>query len=203
MKFSLPRLMLVTDRHLMQPDFDSALESALHGGARLVQLREKNLSDDRALALAKRVAGRCDDSGAQFLINNRVEVAREIGVGVHFPEREIENIASTRSNGVLIGASVHSLAAAQRAQKCGADYLFFGSVFETASHPESTPAGLEALREITARVSIPVFAIGGISVDNARLCLDAGAHGVAVIRAVWQAPDVARAVRELLVILEQ
>lgn len=190
---SLPRLMLVTQSARMRPDFLAALEAALRGGARLIQLREKELPDAELLPLARGAQALCEKFGARLLINGRAEIARQIGAGVHWPEN-----AELRFEGGVNGVSTHSLESARRAAEQGADYLIFGSVFETRTHPGEAPAGLEKLRAVCAAVDIPVFAIGGVTAQNAAACLAAGAHGIAVIGAAWDAPDVEAAVRALI-----
>ena len=195
---TLARFMVITDRSLMRPAFSEALSSAVLGGARLLQLREKNLSQSGVLRLAQTSQAICEQSRARLLINSDYEITRKIGAfGTHL--RESQSVHEARK--VLepkysVGQSVHSLDAAFHAARAGADYLVFGSIFPTESHPESTPLGLDALREFTRQVSIPVFAVGGICIHNARDCLDAGAYGVAVVRAVWDAPNTEIAVRE-------
>jgi thiamine-phosphate pyrophosphorylase len=199
----LPRLMLVTQSSLMRPDFLGALSAAIEGGARLVQLREKGAARTELSDLAHEAKAICAARGAQFFVNGNLEIAREIGAGLHLPEAQ--SVAQARralGREYSIGQSVHSLEAARRAQDGGADYIVFGSVFPTASHAGSTPRGLEALREVTHEISIPVFAIGGVSCENTLPCLKAGAYGIAVMRAVWQAKNVAGAVRELNAMLK-
>lgn len=190
----LPRLMLVTQRERMRPDFFGALEAALRGGARLIQLREKNLSGAEFEALARRAHSLCAQHGATLLLNNAPGLAQVLGAGLHQPETAL----AAEGEFSLRGASVHSLEATRRAAGQGAAYLVFGSVFETQSHPGAAPTGLQALREVCAIVEVPVFAIGGITAVNAQQCLAAGAHGVAIIGAVWDAPDIEAAVRELV-----
>ncbi len=195
---TLARFMIITDRNLMRPSFSEALSAAVLGGARLLQLRENNLSPSGVLELAQTAQEICGASKARLLINSDFEIARKVGAfGTHL--RESQSIYAVRKllePEYSVGQSVHSLEAAFRAEKAGADYLVFGSIFPTPSHPGSTPLGLDALREFTDQVSIPVYAIGGITLQNARLCLEAGAYGVAAISAIWKAPDVAAAVRE-------
>ena len=198
----LPRLMQVTQNSLMHPDWHTALETALAAGARLVQLREKEASPAQFLQLALRAKALCDRYGAQLVVNGQVEIARETGAGVHL--QESQSVAAARAllgARCPIGQSVHSVAAAQRAQAEGCNYLVFGSVFATATHPGSIPAGLDALEEVTRLTSLPVLAIGGITPENAAVCRKHGAHGVAVIRAVWDAQNIAEAVHQFLTAL--
>ncbi len=185
--------MLVTQRARMKPDFASALETALRGGARLIQLREKDLTHEELASLAHLTQTLCMAHGATLLLNNAPHLAQTLGAGLHLPE----NAPPVAGEFFVRGASCHSLESARRAAEQGADYLIFGSVFETQSHPGAAPAGLKMLREVCASVAVPVFAIGGVTLRNARLCLEAGAQGIAVIGAAWDAPDVETAVCEL------
>lgn len=194
--------MIISDRRIMQPTFAEALRAAAGGGNYLFQLREKDLTYSDLHQLTLEMKQVLND--AQCIVNGNVAVAADCGAAIHLSERDCGLLATLRRKmqpGTLIGASIHSIDAARRASEAGADYLVFGSVFPTASHPESTPAGTDELRNVCQAVEIPVFAIGGITTQNARDCLDAGAHGVAVIRAVWSTPDPARAVRELIEVL--
>lgn len=194
----LPRLMLVTQSPLMQPDFQSALEAALKGGARLIQLRERGLPSSKVLLLAQKARRLCSEYGARLLINSDFELAREVEAdGVHL--RESQSVIEAREflgQKYLLGQSTHSVEAAKNAEEAGADYLVFGSVFATQTHPGAAPAGVEALRQITGSVKIPVYAIGGITPENCAECRSAKAHGIAVIRAVWQAAQIGEAVAE-------
>ncbi len=183
----LPRLMLITQRQSMVP-FAQVLEAALEDGARLIQLREKGLAQLSLLELALRAGDLCERFGARLIVNGSVHIAREAGAaGVHFSMHRTQQPAlqAAARCGLLIGAAVHSAEEARQAQVFGADYLVLGSIFATASHPEATPLGLQVLAEVAREVRIPVFAVGGITSQNARGCLEAGAHGVAAIRAAW------------------
>jgi thiamine-phosphate diphosphorylase len=186
----LPRLMLVTDSQAMQPDCLSAIHSALEGGARLIQLREKHLSSGELKSLAVQASDLCRGYGGTLVINSAEHLARVAKAGVHWPERHLNNLAEY-SKDLFSGASVHSVESARRAQNAGADYLVFGSVFPTSSHPGAPAAGLAALRQVAHSVSVPVYAIGGISNEySIDACLAAGAHGVAIRSAVWNTADV-------------
>ena len=184
----------------MTPSFQDALEAALRGGARLIQLREKDLAPREVFTLARQAQHLVERYGAQLLINSRADIARAVhAAGVHLPQDDIAPMAARLSldEYCLCGASVHSMATAQRAAQEGANYLVFGSVFPTNSHPGAAPAGIEKLGEIARATSLPVYAIGGIDEARARVCRAAGAYGIAVMSAVWQAADVAAAVRGL------
>ena len=188
----------------MRPSFDLALLNALRGGARWIQLRERDLPPRELLALAFKAQKLCEKFGAQISINARSDIARAIyAQGLHLPEIEIAPRQARLSldNHARIGVSVHSLEAAQRAIEEGADYLIFGSVFPTASHPESAPQGLETLRAVCQSSRVPVYAIGGVNAENATSCLDAGARGVASIGAAWT-ENIESEVRELLTALD-
>ena len=181
----------------MKPSFEAALEAALRGGARFIQLREKDLSPREVLDLAFRAQRLCEKYNAKLVINSRTDIARAAHAdGVHLPENDVPPAAARLSLGhhALCGVSVHSVEVARRAVRENADYLVFGPVFQTTSHPDTAPVGLEALHEIATAVSIPVFAVGGINARSSGLCLDAGAYGVAVISAVWRPVNVVEAV---------
>lgn len=202
---TLPRLIVITQRSLMQPSWEVALLSALRGGARLIHLREKDVAPREVLALAFKAQRLAEVYGAKVLVNARADIARAAHLeGVHLPENELSprDVQSTLGRHALIGVSVHSLETAQRAAQEGAAYIVFGPVFSTLSHPEALGAGLEALHEIATTVSIPVFAIGGIHAENAASCRQAGAHGVAVIRAAWDSANIEVSVRELIASVE-
>jgi thiamine-phosphate pyrophosphorylase len=175
--------------------------SACASGLRAVQYRDKHALGRSAWEVAGQLRDITIASGTRLLINDRVDVAKAVRAdGVHCPE---EGFPPDEARGVLgatglIGASTHSAETVRRAAEEGADFVFFGPVFDTPSKAAfGKPQGLAALRKISDSVDIPVFAIGGITPGNARTCLDHGAHGVAVISAIADAPDVAVAVRSL------
>lgn len=189
--------MLVTQRAVMNP-FAQVLEEALQDGARLIQLREKDISDSQAeglgqfIDLALQAQPLCERFGALLIANAEPGTAIAISAhGVQVPSHlasEIE-VQGARAFGLLCGASAHSLQEARAAQEVGAHYIILGSIFPTASHPEAAPLGLQVLAEAAREVTIPIYAIGGIDPRNARACLEAGAHGVAAIRAAWNAEE--------------
>ena len=195
-----PRLLIITDRARMKPSWEMALLAACQGGARWFCLREKDAPPREQLDLYRRAARRTEAFRAQLFLTGRADIARAAhSDGLHLPASEITVADARLSLGfhTPMGRSVHDLASAESAAAQGANYLLFGSVWETPSHPNQSGVGLEALRAVCAAVSVPVFALGGVSVANAPQCLDAGAAGVALISGVWDAPDVTARVREL------
>jgi thiamine-phosphate pyrophosphorylase len=193
------RLYLVTDRRLVAPrSLEEAVDQACRAGVRAVQLREKDLDAKDLLDLAARLRAITSSSGTALLINDRADISLACGGdGVHLPEAGFPAVAARRvlRAGAVVGVSAHSLGAALAAEDNAADFITFGPVFETPSKRQyGEPLGLAALRQAASTVRIPVFAIGGITPQRTRACLDQGAHGVAVISAILGAPDIARAV---------
>ena len=187
-----PCLMLITDRSRLQGRrLEEVVSRALDGGVNIVQLREKDLSGGELYDLA--VTVRAVTRGrALFLVNDRFDVALAAGAdGVHLPERSVpvKKVRDFAGDACIVGCSVHSVEAALRAVEGGADYLEVGAVYETASKPGVTPAGVELVRAVADAVRVPVLAIGGITADNVAEVVDAGADGVAVIGAILDADD--------------
>jgi thiamine-phosphate pyrophosphorylase len=171
------------------PEFAGILrwvEAAVAAQVSLVQIREKSMSARVLYELAERASAITRGSSTRLLINDRFDVARAAGAdGVHLTERSLPASIVRRVCGedFLIGVSTHSLEAALAARDASADFVVFGPVFETESKRAfGAPQGLEKLREVaSALAGFPVLAIGGINVENANECFQAGASGVAAI----------------------
>jgi thiamine-phosphate pyrophosphorylase len=197
------------------------IEAAASAGVDWIQLREKDLSGKDCAAVAREALRRIAQSTPplgrpprilipRILINDRLDVAiAERAGGVHLGENSLPicearlliDAAMPRSNvgnSFLAGVSCHSLEAAQSAADAGADYLFFGPVFATPSKAAfGAPQGLDLLAEVCRAVAIPVFAIGGIALENAAACFAAGAKGIAAIRLFQNAADLTQLVARL------
>jgi thiamine-phosphate pyrophosphorylase len=170
----------------------------LTGGASLVQYRAKGLAGDLALEQARRLAGLCRASGALFIVNDSIELARASGAdGVHVG-REDAGVAEARLAlpGSIIGASCYDdPAKAEAAARAGADYVAIGSVFGSTTKPGARRAPLQRISQAARASGLPVAAIGGIDLSNAAEVRDAGADMLAVISALFDAPDIEAAAR--------
>lgn len=177
-------------------------KTALDAGVRLFQLRMKapdtRMFHDMAAALCPLIRA----GGGIFIVNDRCDVAAAVGAdGVHLGQDDLP-LAEARAilgSGKLIGISTHNLAQAVEAQAGGADYIGYGPVFPTATKENPDPVvGVAGVREVRAKVRIPIVAIGGITAKNAADVRAAGADGIAVVSAVLAASDPQTAIAELL-----
>lgn len=163
-----------------------------------IQLRAKALDGEHLESLARAVRGRLPE--AFLVLNGNMELARRRGYqGVHWPEASIP--ARVPAEPPWHSAAVHSLDALARAERAGVHAVVFGSVFAPGSK-DGEAAGLDVLREVCGVSRVPVIAIGGITPGRVAACLEAGAHGVAVVSGVIGAPDPATAVGEYLEALD-
>jgi len=174
------------------------LDAALRGGVDVVQLRDKETSDDDLVRAAESFRGACDAYGALFVLNDRPDLVIACGAdGVHVGQRDA-SVADARAivgDERLVGLSIET--EAQLDAIAGADYLGVGAVFATPTKTDSVAGGLELVRATAARVTIPWFAIGGIELENVAEVVAAGAPGVAVVRAIRDANDPEAAARDL------
>lgn len=194
------RLYVVTDRHQTRGrPLPGVIEECLGAGVRAVQLREKDLGAAELLSLAQPLRELTRLAGARLFINDRVDVALAVeadGVQRGHTSLPVSLMRIITGGRLLIGASVHSLDEARVAELEGADFLVFGPVYDTPSkRPYGPPQGVEALRRVIEGISIPAFAIGGITPERVGKVRKSGAHGVAVISAIMAADRPAEAVK--------
>ena len=199
---------LITDRRMLQPptakpgltDLPAFIERALSGGVDMIQIRERDLAARDLFSLTEQAARIATSYGARILINDRADIAAATGTGVHLTTRSLrpETVREVFGPEMLIGASTHSLEEATAAERGGADFVVFGPVFETESKKiYGPPVGLESLGEVTGKLSIPVFALGGIRLSNFDRALDRGAAGIAAISLFTEAEDIESVVRKI------
>jgi thiamine-phosphate pyrophosphorylase len=188
----------ITDCRLSRGGNAKDVAQALAAGVRVVQHRDKEASAAAMIAEARLLRRLCRE--ALFLINDRVEVALAVAAdGVHLGQEDLHYREARRLLGEkkIIGITVNTIEQAVEAARLGADYLGVSPIFATQTKPDAgEPAGLDLLREIRALVSLPLIAIGGITLDKAPAVIQAGADSICAISAVVTQPDVGEAIAE-------
>jgi len=181
------------------------LEQALAGGVKAVQLREKDLGGKELFQLAEQTRRLCERYDAALFINDRVDVALAVdAAGVQLGQTSLPIEAARLLLGPqkLIGASIHSLAEGRQAEQNGADFVLFGPVYFTPSKASfGAPQGLAALANIVETLSLPVYAIGGITADNIAAVRRLGASGAALIAAIISAENPQAAAQTMIRLL--
>jgi len=176
----------------------SDVAAAVAAGVRVVQYRQKQGHIRDLVAEARELRELCRH--IRFLVNDRVDIALEVGAdGVHLGQEDLSYHEARKLLGPdkIIGITVHDVAEALAAQAWGADYLGVSPVFRTATKTDAgAPTGVALLAEIRRRVSLPLFAIGGITLANAPAVIEAGADGVCAISAVVTKADVRAAIEK-------
>ncbi|HXH10836.1 MAG TPA: thiamine phosphate synthase [Alphaproteobacteria bacterium] len=201
-------LYVITDTKLIpRHRFIDTVEAAVRGGATMVQLREKDTPRDEVVRLGRELLAVTRRYGALLIINDHPSVAQEVGADGAHVGREDPPVAEARvllGPQAIIGASCYGdVARAVAAEHDGADYVAFGTPFPSPTKTKRTDISLEIFRHAKQQVKVPVFAIGGITLDNAQQVIDAGADGIAVVSAVFGAADVEAAARALARLFER
>lgn len=195
---------LVTDyNYLRNRSLYECVKIALESGVSIVQYRAKEKDSlhmyEEALTLKKL----CDTYNKSFIVNDRLDIAMAVGAdGVHLGQSDIPCAIARRilGNSFIIGVSAHNEIEAKKAESDGANYLGCGAVFGTSSKTGVNTLGLKNLNKICSAVSIPVVGIGGISANNYKDVLAAGAHGAAFISGILKAENIKAEVAKLLAI---
>lgn len=191
----LPSLYLITDRKLVRPDQDffEKLEELMVAGVRMIQLREKDLPAQQLYDMAQRLRDISLRHSCLLLINDRIDIALAVDAdGVHLRGNSLSPaVARTLlGNNKLIGVSTHSVQEIIRAAEQKADFVTYGPVFYTPSKAgHGAPKGLVELQSSCSSSSLPVFALGGISVTNTPAIMTTGTHGIAVISSLMATPN--------------
>lgn len=196
-------LYVVTDRSLTKGrPLEVVIEAALAGGAKAIQLREKDLSTRDLYQLVERLLPIVRGRGASLLINDRVDLTLALPIdGVHLSRTSLPpaEVRALLGPARLIGVSCHSLEEAIEAERGGADFIVVGPLFPTPSKAAyGPPVGITGLSEVRRQVRLPILGIGGITAVNVASVVAAGADGAATISAVMAADDPAYAASSLL-----
>lgn len=185
-------------------DISRVAGAMIKGGVDLIQLRGKKQSIDELVDLSAQLHELTARSSTPLIVNDHAEIARKVPVeGVHVGQDDDSIEVARRKAGrdLLVGKSTHSLEQALAAQDEGADYIGFGPIFATPTKPDYAPIGVSDIKRVHEEVSLPIFCIGGIKIDNLRQVIAAGARRVAIVSGVLKAPDIveyARTCKKLL-----
>jgi thiamine-phosphate pyrophosphorylase len=201
--FTKSKLYLVTSP---APDLLQRVEAALQGGLTLVQYRDKDSNDLDRLEIAQQLCQLCHHYGALFILNDRVDLALAVDAdGVHLGQQDIPVALARQILGSqrIIGRSTTNPEEMARAIQEGADYIGVGPVYETPTKAGKAAAGLEYVQYAAKHATVPWFAIGGIDSTNISDVLQAGAPGVAIVRAIMSAENPTHAVQSCLSILNR
>ncbi len=190
-------LYAVTDRHWLQGrTLGEVVRESLEGGVTFLQLREKNLDDARFYEEAVELQAMAREYGVPFVVNDNVEIAVRMNAdGVHVGQDDMEagDVRAMIGPDKILGVSAQTVEQAVLAEQRGADYLGVGAVFPTGSKDDADDVSYETLKAICTAVSIPVVAIGGITLNNAPELAKSGICGIAVISAIYAQKDIREA----------
>ena len=196
------KIYLVTDeKACLEKDFYICIEEAIKGGVGIVQLREKNISTKDFYEKALKVKEICKNYGVLFIINDRLDIAQAVGAdGVHLGQSDmpIEEARKILKDKFLIGATARNLEEAKRAELLGADYIGSGAIFGTSTKDNAKKLEMEELKKIVANVKIPVFAIGGININNVSSLKNIGLQGICAVSGILSEKNCKKAVDIML-----
>lgn len=198
----------ITDRTWLKPgeSLSDVCREILEHGVTFLQIREKNLAQEAFLEEARELKDLCAQFHVPFVVNDSVEIAVQSGAdGVHVGQSDIKgrNIREMIGPERILGISAGTVEEARKAEQAGADYIGVGAVFGTATKKDARNLSVEKLREISASVSIPVVAIGGINRGNVRELSGSGVDGIAVISALFGAEQPGKAAAELTALAKE
>lgn len=188
------KLYLVTDRDLLKnTDLYTAVEEAIKGGVTLVQLREKDLTTLEFYNTALNIKKVTDKYNIPLIINDRMDIALAVNAsGVHIGQKDIPCTIARKilGNDKILGVSATTLSQAIKAEKEGADYIGVGAIFHTSTKQDANPVSIDMLKEIKETLSIPVVAIGGITIKNIHQLDSSNIDGIAVISDILGKEDI-------------
>ena len=180
--------------------YTQAIRDVINGGCRVLQYRDKNEDYQRRAQQAAQLVALCQDASVASIINDDVALAVSVGAdGVHIGQHDASVIEARAVMGAdaIIGVSCYNrLDDARRAAQQGADYIALGSMYPSGTKPDAVRASLDLVRQASQELKVPVVTIGGINVMHVPELYEAGASAIAVISALFDAPDIGAAARE-------
>ncbi len=193
------RLYVLISSNIAKKSVKETARLVIDGGADAVQLREKTISDRKFISLAREVRDITTKRGSLLIINDRVHVVRKVNAdGIHLGQQDMSALEARNIIGdeKIIGVSTHSITQARQAQKDGADYIAIGPIYPTSTKGHEPSVGIEIIHEISEAVSIPIIAIGAITLENLDEVLKAGASRIAVCSAIIGSKDIYSSTRQ-------
>ena len=202
MELKACKIYLVTDeKACLGKDFYVCIEEAIKGGVKIVQLREKNISTKDFYEKALKVKEICKNYGALFIINDRLDIAQAVGAdGVHLGQSDmpIEKAREILKDKFLIGVTARNVEEAKKVELLGADYIGSGAIFGTSTKDNAKKLDMKDLKKIVNSVKIPVFAIGGININNVWMLKNIGLQGICSVSGILSEIDCKKAVENIL-----
>ena len=203
----MKKLYFITDstKYDDEEEFLADVFAALRGGVDMIQLREKDLSDEEVYERALKIKKEADKYDTLLIIDDRVDVAKELGVGVHLGDDDmaVKDARAILGDDAIIGASVKTVERAYEAEKEGASYFGTGALFPTQTKVITRHTSLETFRAVKKSVSLPVYAIGGINERTLPELAGEDFDGICVVSAIQYAEDPEAAVKKLRAILNR
>jgi len=190
--------------YVEESNFSHVAEQMIEGGVDMIQLRGKGKSLDELASYAARLHEITARYSTPLIVNDHAEIASQLpleGAHVGQDDDSVEVARRKAVRAVLIGKSTHGIEQALAAQREGADYIGFGPIFATPTKPDYPPIGLSDIRRVHAEISLPIFCIGGINIDNLQSVIHAGAKRVVMVSALLKAHsivDYARCATDML-----
>ena len=200
-------LYVITNRHLCHPTpLLTVISDIIQVGVKAIQLREKDLDSKDLYKLAFPISELCRTNNVNLFINTDIQVAVDIGaVGVHLPDIDssIDELMNPFNTKLQIGCSIHDIDSAKKRETEGADFLTYSPIYPILNKPESGPAvGIDSLSDLVEQVTLPVFALGGITPIKVKDCMGIGAAGVAVMSGIMSPTLSAARASEYLCVLD-
>lgn len=186
--YCLPDRYLITDDNMFNDSFMQRLQNHLQHGVRLIQFRSKSLGSDQYCDLAQQMLQCCKLYGARLLLNSEPNLAAMLGAdGVHLTSSRLQQLSlRPLDNKFLVCASCHNEDELQHACHLKLDFAVLSPVAATRSHPQANPLGWNIFQTLVERVTLPVYALGGMQPADIPMALRCGGQGIAAIRGLWK-----------------
>ena len=201
---TLKGLYAISDGAIPYDGIIPILSQTFRGGVQIFQLRDKHLSDEDLLPYAREIQALCKDNGVTFIINDRVDLAVAINAdGLHIGQNDVAfDQARDRFDGIIGVSCYGDIERAQSYEVKGADYVAFGCCFPSKTKPHAPLIDLSILPQAKERLTIPICAIGGITLDNVHRLKNGQVDMVAVINALWRSDNLYKRASDFSQILE-